>query len=388
LQESAGRHRYDRERDRSPGAVEPIPTRLVAINLTVSGTPVIRLRVRDGRPVVRGDEESAVVAAALAGEEPAFADLVERHRRELQLHCYRMLGSYHDSEDMVQETFLRAWRRRATFEGRSTFRAWLYRIATNACLDALTRRRRRMLPYDVVPAAVLDHPLPEPQAEFAWLEPYPDHLLDAAQDPAGEVVARETVEIAFLAAIQHLPPRQRAVLILRDVLGWSAPETAETLEMSATAVKSALQRARSTMRTRLPDQRGEWAGSAQRGDDEQALLQRYMAAIESEDEHAVAELLREDLRASWPPRPLWTDSRESFVAGTRKHAAVGDYRAVPIRANRQPAVAVYLRRPGDTGYRPLVLEVLRWKGGKVAEIIDFTDLALFPAFGLPDSLTG
>jgi RNA polymerase sigma-70 factor (ECF subfamily) len=335
-------------------------------------------------------EDNAVVAAAQAGDESAFARLVQRHQRELQVHCYRMLGSFQDSEDMVQETFLRAWRRREAFQGRSTFRAWLYRIATNCCLDALARRPRRVLPYDVVPAAV-DPEGPMPQAAgFAWLEPYPDHLLEgivsASDDPAAEVAARETIELAFLAAIQHLPPKQRAVLILRDVLDWSANETAELLDVSVAAVKSALQRARATLRTYLPERRSEWTRTSASSDEEQALLQRYMDAHESGDPEALLGLLHEDLRVSFPPLPLWAESREAFIAGSRKHAAVGEYRFVPTRANRQLATAIYLRRPGDTAFRPLTLEVLRIDGGKIVEIVDFSTPSLFVAFGLPSSL--
>jgi RNA polymerase sigma-70 factor, ECF subfamily len=199
-------------------------------------------------------------------------------------------------------------------------------------------------------------------------------------------VARETIELAFLAAIQHLPPRQRAVLILRDVLGWSANEAAELLELSIAATKSALQRARSTMRTHLPERRTAWAATSEPSEEEQALLRRYMAAHESGDPDLLAELLHEDVRVSFPPLPLWAGSREAFIAGSRKHAAVGEYRFVPTRANRQLATAIYLRRPGDTAFRPLTLEVLRFEGGKVVEIVDFSSPALFGAFGLPPTL--
>ncbi|HEX3276985.1 MAG TPA: RNA polymerase subunit sigma-70, partial [Thermoleophilaceae bacterium] len=237
-----------------------------------------------------------------------FGAVVERHRRELQIHCYRMLGSIEDSEDLVQETFLRAWRARETYQGRATFRAWLYRIATNACLDALKGRPRRVLPADVAPAA-------DPAAgnfdtsEHAWLEPYPDHLLAGGPDEA--VVERETIELAFLAAMQHLPPRQRAVLILRDVVGWSADETASVLDVSVAAVKSALQRARATMRDRMPRRRAEWAGDPTRA--ERALLARWVAALEAADTGALAQMLRADARVSFPPAPLWYDGRDAFL---------------------------------------------------------------------------
>src|SRR3954464_834565 len=192
-----------------------------------------------------------------ADDETTFAALFERHQRELRAHCYRMVGSFEDSEDLVQETFARAWRARARFrrEGWWSFRAWLYRIATNACLDHVARRRPRVLPVDVAPAADPDGDLPPIAADVPWLDPYPDRLVD----PHEAAVARETLEIAFVAAIQHLPPRQRATLILRDAAGFSARETARLLEMSVPAANSALQRARERLRERLPSRRAEWA---------------------------------------------------------------------------------------------------------------------------------
>jgi RNA polymerase sigma-70 factor, ECF subfamily len=318
-------------------------------------------------------------------DEREFAAIAERHRRELQIHCYRMLGSIEDSEDLVQETFLRAWRRRSSYEGRSTFRAWLYKIATNACLDFLKGRPRRVLPYDVVPPAAPDSPtLPAP-GEQAWLEPYPDRLLASEDEgPDAVVVERETIELAFLAAIQHLPPRQRAVLILRDVVGWSANETAGLLDLSVAAVKSALQRARATLRMRLPEQRADWP-VADSTRDERALLARWVDALERSDTAALARLLRADVRVSFPPAPLWYDGRDAFLEATRRHAAVGEYRFVPTGANLQPAVGAYLRRPGDSEFRALALGVLRVQDGQIAEITDFP-AHLFGAFGLPAAL--
>jgi RNA polymerase sigma-70 factor, ECF subfamily len=311
-----------------------------------------------------------------------FGAVVERHRRELQIHCYRMLGSIDDSEDLVQETFLRAWRGRETYEGRATFRAWLYKIATNACLDALKGRPRRVLPPDVAPAADPAAGIPE-TGEHAWLEPYPDHLLAGGPDEA--VVERETIELAFLAAMQHLPPRQRAVLILRDVAGWSADETAGLLDLSVAAVKSALQRARATMRERLPRRRADWAFSSTAG--ERALVARWVAALEAADTSALAQMLRADSRVSFPPAPVWYDGRDAFLDASRRHAAVGDYRVIPTSANLQPALAMYLRRPGDTLFRALALEILRVEDGQIAEITDFGDTSLFARFGLADSFS-
>jgi RNA polymerase sigma-70 factor (ECF subfamily) len=290
-----------------------------------------------------------------------------------------MLGSIEDSEDLVQETFLRAWRGREAFEGRASFRAWLYKIATNVCLDALKGRPRRVLPADVAPAANPAAGIPE-TGEHAWLEPCPDQLLVEEV-----VVERETIELAFLAAMQHLPPRQRAVLILRDVVGWSADETAGVLDMSVAAVKSALQRARATMRERLPRRRADWASSPTA--EERAVLTVWVAALEAADTDALAQLLRADARVSFPPAPVWYDGRDAFLDASRRHAAVGEYRVIPTSANLQPALALYLRRPGDTLFRALALEVLRVEDGQIAEIIDFGDVSLFERFGLADSFS-
>src|SRR4029453_16319522 len=206
----------------------------------------------------RREEAQAVAAAARAGDESAFAVLAERYRRELQVHCYRMLGSFEDAEEMVQETFLRAWRKRSSFEGRSSFRAWLYRIATNVCLDVLERRPPRVLPPQVATAADPRVP-PRPTADVPWLQPYPDRLLEGIApsdtEPDAALVAKESIELAFLVAIQQLTPRQRAVLILRDVLGWSAKETAMLLDASVDAVNSALRRAAAALKRHLPARR-------------------------------------------------------------------------------------------------------------------------------------
>lgn len=338
-------------------------------------------------------EDYTMVAAAHTGNESAFGALAERYRRELQVHCYRMLGSFEDAEDLVQEVFLRAWLKRESFEGRSTFRAWLYRIATNACLDFLDSHPRRPLPRRGMPAPQQGSVLPP--ADIPWLQPYPDRLLEpiAPRDaePDAALVAKETIELVFLAAIQHLPPRQRAVLILRDVLGWSANETAALLEVSVATVKSALQRARRTLKEHLPEQRLEWVPSSEPSAEERQLLQRYMDANERADINALAELLREDALLTMPPHPFWFVGRAAIVAFS---AAVfdpasplylGHWRSLPTRANRQPAAAHYVKRPGDHIYRAQVLDVLRIEDGKVVEITAFVP-TLFPAFGLPLSL--
>jgi RNA polymerase sigma-70 factor, ECF subfamily len=341
-----------------------------------------------GRAAAALAEESAVVAAAQAGDEAAFAALSERYRRELQVHCYRLLGSFEEAEDVTQETFLRAWRSRKSFQGRSSFRAWLYRIATNACLDALAHRSRRVLPPQVREAA--DPTVaPLPAADLPWLEPYPDRLLEgiapSADEPEAAVVAKETIELAFLAAIQYLPPRQRAVVILRDVLGWSGKETASLLEASVASVKSALQRGRSTLRKHLPAHRLEWARSADASEEERALLQRYMEVHERADAGALAELLRDDARLAMPPTPTWFDGREAIVTFHAQQVFVPDaaMRFAPTAANRQPALAIYLRSPEDAEYRPLVIDVLRIEGGLITDITAFLRPELFPVFGLP-----
>lgn len=340
-----------------------------------------------GQAPGRGAEDARAVAAAQAGDQAAFGALAERYRRELQVHCYRMLGSFEDSEDLVQETLLRAWRKRASYEGRASFRAWLYRIATNACLDFLERHPRRPQPYPAQP-----EPAEPPPFAIPWLQPYPDQLLEPSaareHEPDAVVVAKETIELAFLAAIQHLPPRQRAVAILRDVLGWPAGEAAELLGLSVPAVKSALQRARLTLREHLPAQRLAWAASTEPTAAERELLQRYIEAHERADIGLLAGLLREDVLLTMPPNDMWFAGRAPILAFTAdvfdpaSPMYHGQWRSLPTRANRQPAAAHYVRLPGDDRFRAQVLDVLRVEGGQVAEIMAFVP-ELFPAFGLP-----
>ena len=347
--------------------------------------------------VAPAQDTEATVLAIQAGDEVAFASLVERHRRELQVHCYRMLGSLDDAEDLVQETFLRAWRKRATFtwHGPSSFRAWLYRIATNACLDALDRLPRRVLPTQIGPAADPAAPL-RPAADQPWLQPYPDRLLEgtASTDaqPDEAVVSRETIELAFLATIQLLPPRQRAALIVRDVLGWSAEETASLLDGSVAAANSALQRARATLRERLPARSIEWTPSSGPTEDEWVVLRRYIDAYERGDAAALAGVLCEDARLVMPPYLEWYEGRESIVTFAKAFIDPGSpgfrgsLRGVPTSANRQPAAAWYLPYPADGAYRPLSVDVLRTEKGMVAEVFGFVFPHLFPAFDLPATL--
>ena len=330
--------------------------------------------------------DQQLIAAATSGDADAFSAFVERHRAELQVHAYRMLGSLEDAQDAVQDAFLRAWRSRETYDGRSTFRAWLYRITTNTCLRILERRPRRLVPYDAGPPAELGAG-PQPPADLPWLQPYPDRLLDEGPEPESAVVARETIELAFLAAIQHLPPRQRAVLILRDVLDWPADDTAAVLEMSVAAVNSALQRARATMQERLPAKRLDWATAAGAEDAERSLLRRYVEAFERHDDRRLVALLREDVRLAMPPHPTWYDGREAvvaFCAGSNLFTGSDVIRLVPTRANKQPAFGIYRGEGADL--RPFAINVVQIESGLVADMHFFLYPELFPAFGLPETL--
>ncbi|WP_086679436.1 RNA polymerase subunit sigma-70 [Amycolatopsis pretoriensis] len=316
-----------------------------------------------------------------------FETLVERHRREIHVHCYRMLGSLGDAEDLAQETFLRAWKARDHFEGRASVRTWLYRIATNACLDVLARRPRRVLPDQLGPAGEPDGPIAA--ADLPWLEPFPDRLLDEA-GPDAVVVERETIELAYLAALQHLPPRQRVALVLRDVLGWSAKETAELLETSVASANSALQRARATLRERLPAHRTEWTAGDPTAE-ETALLKRFIAAYEAGDPQAVAKLLHEDARAVMPPYELWFGSAAAIVRALSlsldpaSPQCIGRFRMRPTRANRQPAVATWLRRPGEAGYRWFGVSLLTIEHGLITGLAAFESVPA-AAWDLPEIL--
>ncbi len=302
------------------------------------------------------------------------------------MHCYRMLGSLSDAEDLAQETFLRAWKARDGFEGRASVRTWLYRIATNACLDVLARRPRRVLPDQLGPAGEPVGPIEA--ADLPWLEPYPDRLLDGAA-PDDAVVDRETIELAYLAALQYLPPRQRAALVLRDVLGWPAKETAAALETSVASANSALQRARTTLRERLPARRAEWTVGDPTAE-ETALLKRFIAAYEDGDPAAVARLLREDAQAIMPPYTLWFDGRASIIRALSLSMdpasphCVGRFRMRPVRANRQPAVATYLRRPGEDGFGWFGVSLLTVEAGLITAMAAFESVPA-AAWGLPEA---
>ncbi|ACU69346.1 RNA polymerase, sigma-24 subunit, ECF subfamily [Catenulispora acidiphila DSM 44928] len=325
----------------------------------------------------------------LAGE-PGFAALVEPHRKWLHLHCYRMAGSYDDAEDLVQETLLKAWRDRSGFEGRAAARTWLYRIATNVCIDHLRRTGRRPQRYE----STATSGAAEPPERMAWLQPYPDQLLDEAvaedEHPEAAAVSRETMELVFLATLQHLPPRQRAVLIFRDVLGRPAEETATLMDMSVAAANSALQRARQTLRERLPQRRTDWT----RGDhsrQEQEIVRRYMAAAERSDVSMMADLLSADVLVTMPPNPVWFAGRDALLTqigplfDRTSPGYFGRWRHLPVGANRLPAVAGYVQRPGTSVFRAQMVDVLRIEAGQIMEITTF-EAHLVAAFGLPLTL--
>jgi RNA polymerase sigma-70 factor (ECF subfamily) len=315
-----------------------------------------------------------------------FALLADQFRPELLAHCYRMLGSLHDAEDQVQETLLRAWRGYGSFEGRSSLRTWLYRIATNTCLRAMENRERRPLPSGLgAPGDDPAAPVVRPASEVTWLEPFPDALLrPESADPAAVAAARSGLRLALIAALQQLPVRQRTVLILRDVLGWRAAEVAALLGVSVTAVNSALLRARGQIKQAASgaDDISEPASQATR-----AILDRYAAAIENADVTAVVELLHEDATFEMPPTPTWFRGRENigrFLA-SQVLTSPGVFTTIPAAANGQPALAVY-RRAEDGTRRAYGVQVLTLRGSRIAGVVAFLDPSLFPAFGLPPEL--
>lgn len=326
-------------------------------------------------------------------EDPALEQAFERHRRELQLHCYRMTGSVLEAEDLVQETLLRAWMGRATYAGRASVRAWLYRIATNVCLDAVARRKRRLRPADYGPPEDPDQAARPPVTETLWLEPYPDALLEGLVDLAGpeaQIESREAVELAFIAAVQHLPARQRAALLLHDVLGWTAAETAGLFETSVASVNSALQRARATLRHRIPAGQDGWRVKATSDRAEREIVARYVRAWEAQDVAGLVALLKQDAELSMPPQPSWYCGRDAVGAFLSSNPLSpewqGRLRLRPTRANGQPAFAVYHREYAAGEFAAFGIMVLRLDGDSIREIAGFIDPRLFPPFGLPAKL--
>src|SRR3954447_24635190 len=360
-------------------------------------------------------QERELLAAARAGDESAYQRLVDPYRGELHAHCYRMLGSVHDAEDAVQETLLRAWRGLSGFEGRSSLRSWLYRIATNASLTMIDKRPKRVLPIDYGPAADPHGGPGEPLIESVWIEPYADDhfgLEDGLAGPEARYEQRESVELAFVAALQNLPANQRAVLILREVLGFSAKEAAEALDTTTASVNSALQRARAAVEDRLPEQSQQATAKALGDEGLQEVVDGYVEAWQRGDVKAVVGILTEDAAFSMPPLRTWFGGRDEIATFLAGWPLSGQWRWRPIqvRANGQPALAFYSWDPDEDAYMPFALNVLTIRGEKISDVTAFiirnpespdrevvarmpeqpTDPerleTAFRAFGLPDRL--
>jgi RNA polymerase sigma-70 factor (ECF subfamily) len=347
------------------------------------------------------DAELRLLARARDGDDDAFRLLVEPHRGELYAHCYRMLGSVHDADDALQDALLRAWRGLPGFEGRSTPRSWLYRITTNVCLDMISWRRRRLLPVDHGPAAGPGDELGEPLTESVWIEPFADEqvgLEDGYAAPEARYERREGVELAFIAALQHLPATQRAVLILRDVLGFSAREAAETLETTVASVNGALRRARTAAAERLPD-RSQQAALRALGDDRiQEVVERYVDAWERSDVEAILAMLTEDATFTMPPLPTWYRGRAAIAAFLTRFALQDRWRMLPTRANGQLAFGCYAWDAERSSYTALSLDVLTLEGPLATEVTSFVTpytrgsardrfaADVLGRFGLPDRL--
>lgn len=315
-------------------------------------------------------------------ETQTFEARCEEHRAALRVHCYRLLGSFEDAEDLTQETMMRAWKARDDFEGRASLRNWLYRIATNACLDSKRAAERR-------PAVVPLNASEETTTEITWLQPFPDHLLDQSGDPEVAAIERETIELAYITAIQHLAPKARATLLLRDVLGWSAAETAETLDITVAGVNSALQRAHEGMREKLPTNRMEWRADYDATVEERSAVERYMAMCENPTSETARAVLAEDATFTMPPElGIWVGGEtmfNSWVNGGLGSEEFGQIKPKVTSCNRHPAIANYVLKSGDTVARLFAVDVIRVEDGMVAEIIAFSGSAL-NAFDLPDRL--
>jgi RNA polymerase sigma-70 factor, ECF subfamily len=320
-------------------------------------------------------DEPSLLKLAADGDQAAFGELVGAHRAELRAHCYRMLGSVHDAEDALQEALLRAWRNLAGFEGRGSLRSWLYSIATNTALDMARHRSRRELPVDLSPAADTGASLTGPETDLPWLDAFPDQWL--AAEPEKSYEQRESLELAFIVALQHLPSLQRAVLLLREVLGFSAAETAGQLETSPAAVNSALQRARATVRALLPSQTQQ-STLRQLGDQRtRALVQRYTNAMERHDIDALITMLTEDAAWSMPPHPMWFRGHQALRQFLVRYPFSQRWRHRPAQANGQLAVGCYIYDTGLDRYVPAVIDVLTLRGDKISAVTGFMSTATF-----------
>ena len=348
--------------------------------------------------------DQQLLAAARTGDERAYADLVEPHRGELHAHCYRMLGSVQDAEDALQDAMVRAWRGLPRFQGRSSLRSWLYKITTNACLDAIARRPKRVLPIEYGPPTGPQDQIAKPLVESIWIEPYPDELVDIGDrmlGPEARYEQRESVELAFVAALQHLPAKQRAVLILREVLGFSAAETADVLDTTVQSVNSALQRARKAADERLPEE-SQQATLWNLGDKRlQELVDTYMTAWEAGEVETIVAMLTDDVTLAMPPMPTWFQGRAGVrdfltrfaFADQEQRRQLVSYageqrrvRLVPMRANGQPAFAGYFWNDEQGAYLPRVLQVLTLRQGHIDDITGFVDPGMLAPFGLPERL--
>jgi RNA polymerase sigma-70 factor (ECF subfamily) len=341
-------------------------------------------------PAASAPPDRELLEAARSGDEDAFGRLVEPYRPQLHAHCYRMLGSLHDADDALQDTLLRGWRGLSGFDHRRPLRPWLYKIATNACLDLIKRRSKRVLPVDHGPSARPDEGPGEPLIETAWLEPYPGdglELADGAALPAARYEQREAVELAFVAALQHLPARQRAVLILRDVLDFPAHEVAESLKTTTASVNSALQRARKTVDERVPSRSQQ--PDRRSLDDEQmrGVLEAYVDAWQRRDVEAIVALLAEDATLAMPPFGTWWRGRDDIAGYLERVLPIcPEARSVPTRANGRPAIAWYLWDERQTSFVATSIDLPTLHGARVKDIVAFVNPELFARFGLPDEL--